>query len=226
MFFWLANVLGLGTAYLIGSLPTGFLAGKILKGVDIRQYGSNSTGATNVLRTLGFWPFVFVLAIDGLKGAAAIIFVRWLCQALLAWPAARPPAWIEPSLFASWAVCLAGLAVLLGHARSVWLNFSGGKSVAAGVGMLAALSWPVALASLTVFGVSLAILRTMSVSSMLAAVTAIGFVCVLEEPLPYRVLVIVGAVFVIVRHRANIGRLLSGTEPRVGQTSQFGLKIR
>ncbi|MFN3523747.1 MAG: glycerol-3-phosphate 1-O-acyltransferase PlsY [Phenylobacterium sp.] len=219
MLFWLTSALGLGVAYLLGSTPTGFLAGKLLKGVDIREHGSNSTGATNVLRTLGLWPFGAVLAVDVLKGAAAIVFVRWLSQALFAWPAAAPPAWVEPSAFTPWAVCLAGLAVLVGHARSIWLNFSGGKSVAAGVGMLAAMSWPVALGSLSVFGISLALFRTMSVSSMAAALTSIVLVCAFDEPLPYRVLVILGGAFVIVRHRANIARLLAGTEPRVGRPS-------
>lgn len=222
MFFWLTSLLGLVVAYLIGATPTGFLAGKLLKGVDIRTLGSNSTGATNVLRTLGLWPFVVVLAIDTLKGALAIIFVRWLSQSLFAWPATKPPGWIEPSTFVAWAVCLGGLAVLLGHARSIWLNFKGGKSVAAGVGMLAAMSWPVAAGSLAVFGIALALFRIMSVGSILAAVTAILLVFGLDEPLAYRVLVIIGAAFVILRHRANIGRLLAGTEPRVGRFSQSG----
>ncbi|HEY9236850.1 MULTISPECIES: glycerol-3-phosphate 1-O-acyltransferase PlsY [Phenylobacterium] len=226
MLFWLMSALGLGIAYLLGSTPTGFLAGKFLKGIDIREHGSNSTGATNVLRTLGLRPFAAVLAIDALKGAAAIVFIRWLSQALLVWPATKPAAWVEPSSFVAWAVCLAGLAVLLGHARSIWLNFTGGKSVAAGVGVLAAMSWTVALGALTVFGVTLALFRIMSVSSMLAALTAVALVCGLDEPLPYRVLVIAGAAFVIVRHRANIKRLLAGTEPRLGRTSQPGVSGR
>jgi len=222
MFFWLTSVLGLAGAYLIGATPTGFLAGKLLKGVDIRTVGSNSTGATNVLRALGLGPFLAVLAIDVLKGAAAIVFIRWLSRSLLVWPATQPPAWIEPTALESWAVCFAGLAVLLGHARPVWLNFKGGKSVAAGVGMLAAMSWPVAAGSLAVFGIALALFRIMSVGSILAAVTAVALVFGLDEPLAYRVLLIIGAAFVILRHRANIGRLLAGTEPRVGRFSQPG----
>ena len=123
-----------------------------------------------------------------------------------------PPAALEVLL--PWAVCLAGLAALLGHARSIWLNFTGGKSVAAGLGVLLAMSWPVGAGAFALFGVALAISRIVSLSSILAALTAIALVCVLDQPLPYRLLVIAGGVYVIVRHRANIQRLLKGTEPR------------
>ncbi len=76
MTFWIASVAGLAIAYLFGSIPTGYLAGRLLKGVDIRELGSKSTGATNVLRTLGKWPSLAVLLIDVLKGATAIVFAR------------------------------------------------------------------------------------------------------------------------------------------------------
>jgi glycerol-3-phosphate acyltransferase PlsY len=86
--------------------------------------------------------------------------------------------------------------------------------------VLLALSWPVGLGAAAVFGVVLAISRIVSLSSMLAALTAIALICGLEQPLPYRLLVIAGSIYVIARHRANIQRLLAGTEPRVGQSSQ------
>jgi glycerol-3-phosphate acyltransferase PlsY len=116
-------------------------------------------------------------------------------------------------------VCLAGLAALLGHGRSVWLNFTGGKSAATGLGVLLAMSWPVGLGAAAVFGVALAVSRIVSLSSMLAALAAIALVLFLEQPLPYRLLVIAGGIYVVVRHRANIQRLLAGTEPRLGQSS-------
>ena len=109
--------------------------------------------------------------------------------------------------------------MLLGHSRSIWLNFTGGKSAATGLGVLLAISWPVGLGAATVFGVVLAIFRIVSLGSMLAALTAIALVWALEQPLPYRLLVIAGSVYVIVRHRANIQRLLAGTEPRLGQVA-------
>lgn len=219
MVFWIASVAGLAIAYLFGSTPTGYLAGRLHKGIDIREHGSKSIGATNVLRTLGKWPALLVLVVDVLKGAAAIVFARWFFPWLSTLPSVTPPTALDLQTFVPWAVCLAGLAALLGHARSVWLNFAGGKSVAAGLGVLLALSWPVGLGGLTVFGVALAIFRIVSLGSILAALTAIALICGTEQPLPYRLLVIAGGIYVIARHRANIQRLLAGTEPRLGQSS-------
>jgi acyl phosphate:glycerol-3-phosphate acyltransferase len=217
MVFWLASAVGLAIAYLLGSTPTGYLAGRLLKGIDIREHGSGSTGATNVLRTLGKWPALVVVVVDLLKGAGAIVFARWFCPWLYALPSVTPPAGLDLHTFAPWAVCLAGLAALLGHSRSIWLNFTGGKSAATGLGVLLAISWPVGLGAAAVVGVVLAIFRIVSLSSTLGALTAIALICVLDQPAPYRLLVIAGGVYVILRHRANIQRLLAGTEPRLGQ---------
>ncbi|MFK0166461.1 glycerol-3-phosphate 1-O-acyltransferase PlsY [Rhizobium sp. NPDC090279] len=219
MVFWIASMAGLVIAYLIGSTPTGYLAGKLLAGIDIREHGSRSTGATNVLRTLGKWPALAVLAVDVLKGAAAIVFAYWFYPWLSASQAVTLPTGFDPQGWGAWAVCLAGLAVLLGHGRSIWLNFTGGKSAATGLGVLLAMSWPVGLGAVAAFGIILAISRIVSISSMLAALTAIALVLALEQPLPYRLLVMAGGAYVIVRHRANIQRLRAGTEPRLGQSS-------
>src|SRR4029077_7852655 len=126
MVFWIASVVGLGIAYLFGSTPTGYLAGKLLKGIDIREPGSKSVGATNVLRTLGKWPAFVVLLVDVLKGVGAIVFVRWLYPWFLTLSSGAPPTALELQIWVPWAVCLAGLGVLLGHSRSIWLNFAGG----------------------------------------------------------------------------------------------------
>lgn len=219
MAFWIAGALGLVIAYLLGAIPTGYLAGKLLKGIDIREHGSRSTGATNVLRTLGKWPALAVLLIDVLKGAAAIFVARAFCPWLASELSPTPPTAPDLEVWVPWIVCLAGIAALLGHGRSIWLNFTGGKSAATGLGVLLAMSWPVGLGAAAVFGIVLALSRIVSLSSMLAASTAIILVCSFAHPLPYRLLVIAGGLYVIVRHRANVQRLLAGTEPRLGQRS-------
>src|SRR6476469_8828033 len=91
MAFWIASLVGLAIAYLFGSTPTGYLAGKLLKGIDIREHGSKSIVATNVLRTLGKWPALIVLLVDVLKGAGAIAFARWFYSWLSALPSVTPP---------------------------------------------------------------------------------------------------------------------------------------
>ena len=219
MVFWTACVAGLVIAYLLGAVPTGYLAGRLLAGIDIREHGSKSTGATNVLRTLGKGPALLVLLVDVAKGAAAIAFARWFYPWLATSPFATPPASLDLHAFVPWAVCVAGLAALLGHGRSIWLGFTGGKSAATGLGVLLALSWPIGLGAAAVFAATLALLRIVSLGSMLAALTAVVLVVALGEPLPYRLLVIAGSLYVIARHRANIARLLAGTEPKLGQSS-------
>lgn len=197
------------TAYLLGSIPTGYLAGRLLKGIDIREQGSGSTGATNVLRTLGKGPAVVVLLIDALKGVGAIALVNAF-YALVATPALSVT-W-QP-----WLVALAAFAALLGHSKSIWLNFTGGKSVATGLGVLLAMSWLVGLGALGVFAVVLALSRIVSLGSITAAISVPVLMILLGQPLPYQLFAGVAGLYVVLRHRSNIQRLLAGTEPQVGQ---------
>jgi glycerol-3-phosphate acyltransferase PlsY len=205
-------------AYLLGSIPTGYWAGKLLKGIDIREHGSKSTGATNVLRTLGKVPALVVLLIDILKGVAAVLWGRWF-YTLPAIAAAAPPS-INLSTWSNWAVTLAALMAVLGHSRSIWIRFTGGKSAATGLGVLFAMSWQVGLGAAVVFGLVLALFRIVSLSSISAAIAAIGLMWIFRQPLAYQLVVLAGALYVIWRHQANIQRLLSGTEPRIGQKPQ------
>ena len=186
--------------YLLGSFPSGYLAGRWCAGVDIRQLGSGSTGATNVLRQVGKWPALVVFVVDVFKGSAAVILARALLGA-------GAHGWLVA----------AGLAALAGHIWPVWLGWKGGKAVATGFGMLLGLVPAVGLACLGIFLTSLAVSRIVSISSVLAAASLPLLMAGAGAPGAYLGLGLVAAVMVIWRHRSNLGRLLKGEEPRLGQ---------
>ena len=189
--------------YFLGSIPSGWLAGRWLKGIDLRDLGSGSTGATNVLRQVGRGAALVVFIIDVGKGAAAVLLSR------------------SVQLQDDWHV-LAGLAALVGHIWPVWLGWKGGKAVATGLGMFLGLSWSVGLACLGVFLVVISLSRTVSLASIIAAVslpvlTILSFRSTIR--LSYLAISLAAAVLVLWRHRTNIQRLIAGTEPRLGQNS-------
>jgi len=202
-------------AYLCGSIPTGYIAARILKGIDIREHGSGSTGATNVLRTLGKGPGLLVLVIDTLKGVGAIALVYGLFIFSVSQNIITPS--VNASLWLPWMVTLAGLAAVVGHSKSIWLGFTGGKSVATSLGVLLAMSWQIGLSTLAVFGLVLALSRIVSLSSICGAIAVFILMLLMRQPLPYQLFALAGGLYVILRHRSNIQRLLAGTEPRLGQ---------
>ncbi|WP_346292714.1 glycerol-3-phosphate 1-O-acyltransferase PlsY [Sphaerothrix gracilis] len=200
-------------AYLLGSIPTGYLIARAAKGIDIRQCGSGGTGATNVLRTVGKGAAFLVLVIDVLKGTLAVLLAKYLYPLV----AVGAGGGINSGLLA-WIVTAASLLVLVGHSRSVWINFMGGKSAASGLGVLLAMAWPVALGALFVFIGVLAVSRIVSLSSVGAAIAAFVLMVVSHQPLPYILLGLAGGLYVILRHQSNLQRILAGTEPRLGNS--------
>jgi len=194
-------------AYGLGSFPTGYLIGIWLKGIDIRLVGSGSTGATNVLRTLGKGPGLLVFIIDLGKGIGAIALARSVDHLPF-----TPPSVDIPSLIA-----LSGFLALVGHSKSVWLGFTGGKSVATSLGILLAMNWVVALAAVAVFTGVVGVTRIVSISSISGAIAVVIAMVVLNEPIPYQLFAVIGGTYVIWRHRSNLKRLLKGTEPKLGQ---------
>jgi glycerol-3-phosphate acyltransferase PlsY len=201
-------------AYLLGSVPVGYLAGRWLKGIDIRQYGSGSTGATNVMRTVSKPAGIAVFILDILKGAIAI----WLVRALWTTDLIADPNWLA---IKPWLEVVAGLTAVIGHSKSLWLNFQGGKSVATSLGTLLTLSWPVGVGGFAAFCLVLAIWRYVSLGSIVGAMMVSVLMLSLQNPLPYCLFGLAVTVFVIVRHKANISRLLKGTEPKFGQKVQI-----
>jgi acyl phosphate:glycerol-3-phosphate acyltransferase len=208
MLFAIAAALFLG-AYLLGSFPTGYLAGRLLQGIDIREHGSGSTGATNVLRTLGKWPGSAVLLLDVLKGVGAVSLVLLAIKLGAVFP--------DRSLLV---VGTAAMAIL-GHSKSIWLGWKGGKSVATGLGVLLAMNWQVALLTLGVFGISIGITRIVSISSIFGALAVAVLMFAYHQPTAYIVFTAVGGAYVIWLHRTNIQRLLDGTEPQLGKTEKL-----
>ena len=185
-------------AFLLGAVPFGFLAGKLLKGVDLREHGSGNIGATNTLRVLGTGPGLVVLALDVLKGYVPVAAAQALFRS-------------EP-----WWVMGIGLAAILGHTFSPFLGFKGGKGVATSLGVLIGLSPLVAAGALAGFAAVVALTRYVSLGSIVAAALQAVLFFALPHPLPFRLFGLLIAGFVIAKHRPNIARLRSGTESKFG----------
>jgi len=178
-------------------MPNGYLAGRWLKGIDLRQCGSGSTGATNVLRNVGKAPALVVFLLDVGKGALAVLLAKSFG-------------------LNDWVQVLAGLAALAGHIWPVWLGWKGGKAVATGLGMFLGLAWPVGLACFGLFMAVISISRIVSLSSVVAAI-GLPVLMVLTGASGASISVsVVASVMVLWRHRSNIERLIAGTEPRIG----------
>lgn len=183
-------------AYLIGSFPTGYILVKALKGIDIRQVGSGSTGATNVKRVLGTKWYLFVMIFDGLKGLIPVFASKY---------------YIEPQILP----VLVSIAVILGHSKSVFLNFTGGKSVASGIGAIIGLSWPVGLLTVALWAVMTWCTKIVSISSITVVLLSPVWMYLFKEPLSYIIFCAVGAVYIVYLHRENIKRLLTGSENKI-----------
>jgi len=196
------NLLILFFGYLFGSFPSGYLAGRIAKGIDIRSLGSGSTGATNVLRHIGKRAAITVFLLDVFKGVLSILLAKYLL------------------LNDSWQVAI-GLSTLIGHIWPVWLNWKGGKAVATGLGIFLGLSWQVGLATLGVFIIMITLFRIVSLASVSAslALPLIMFLSFSSSniSLPFLIVSLLAMILVIWRHRENIVRLIRGKEPRIGQ---------
>jgi glycerol-3-phosphate acyltransferase PlsY len=201
-------VIAAAAGYLLGALPFGYLVARA-KGVNIFEAGSKSSGATNVRRVLGNGPGALVLLLDALKGAAAVG---------LAWLVVRFGSDAASTADGIERLAVAGLvAAIVGHSFSCFTGFRGGKSVATGAGGMLVLFPLGGLIALAIFVLTLAVLRFVSLSSMLGAASLPITAVVLGRSTLLVGVTAAVALFVILRHRSNISRLLAGTEPRVGR---------
>lgn len=184
-------------AYLIGSIPTGYIVVKLLKGEDIRKIGSGSTGATNVKRVLGKGWFFGVMLMDAFKGAFPVLLARHFdgTTGILA--------------------VLAAIAVLIGHSKSIFLGFTGGKSVASGVGTILALCWQAGLLIALIWGIITYISRYVSLGSIIALCLSPVLMYLFHKPIAYVVYCAIGAIYIVYLHRENIKRLIAGNENKV-----------
>ncbi|ARQ01489.1 glycerol-3-phosphate 1-O-acyltransferase PlsY [Pseudorhodoplanes sinuspersici] len=184
--------------YVLGSIPFGLVLTRIFGGPDIRSIGSGNIGATNVLRTGRKGLAAATLLLDMLKGTVAVLIAHHLLG--------------EPAAIA------AGLGAFLGHLFPVWLGFKGGKGVATFIGVLLGFSWQAVLIYAGIWVAIAFITRYSSLSGLIACAATPAILWTLELPTPAKLFFVL-AVLVFVMHRANIARLISGTENKIGQST-------
>lgn len=183
-------------AYLIGSIPNGLIVGKFMCGVDIRQFGSKNIGATNAYRVLGPWPAFWVFITDALKGVAGVMMGQWLDGNTIA-------------------LLAGGIAAMAGHNWSVFLKFKGGRGVATGLGVIAVLVPKVTAIVFIVWALIVYTTRYVSLGSIVAAILVPLSMWFFNESIEILLFGIVAALFVILRHKPNIERLLKGEELKI-----------
>lgn len=200
-FFLVAIVIG----YLCGCFQSGYFVGKLC-GLDIRQYGSGNAGTTNVLRTLGKGRALLTFLGDGLKGLVPVLIVKlWIGPT-------------SPGLNSELLQLILGLAIVLGHDYPFFLGFKGGKGIATTAAVMMAFDWRMGLCSFIIFVGIVAATRYVSLASVtLSAALIIEMLIFHWGRWDLLIMIIIYALFAIYRHRANIKRLMNGTESKLGQ---------
>lgn len=200
----------IGLAYIVGSFPTGVVIGQAFRGIDIRQQGSKSMGATNVFRILGPKLGVLVLLLDLSKGALSVILISRINLGDIA-------------LAAYWLKMIVGFAAIIGHIFPVWVGFRGGKGVAVGAGVLLGLMPIETGLAILLFVIVVAITRYVSLGSMIGSVFVVISLLIekrylgFSQPEAYMVMALVLMITIFITHRHNILRLLKGQENKLGQ---------
>ncbi|MDQ3840991.1 MAG: glycerol-3-phosphate 1-O-acyltransferase PlsY [Actinomycetota bacterium] len=186
--------------YLLGSVPTGFLAGRA-RGVDVRRAGSGNIGVANVLRTVGKWPAILTMAGDMLKGFAPVFLARTVVEN-------------------DWVVAAVALAAVAGHCWPLFLRFKGGKAVATGAGTTIALAPVIGLLLFVFWWAVVLVSRYTSLGAILVMLVTPVVFLLTGQPTPYVLYTIIGGSLVLWRHRENARALVRGTERKIGQKAQ------
>ncbi len=189
-------VLGFFLGHFCGSVPSGLWLVKVFHGIDIRDYGSKNIGTTNVFRTVGTKTAVLVLLADALKGIVAVAVMNYCFQSSLL-------------------NVITALGALLGHNYSLFLGFKGGKGVATALGLLIFLMPKVAIGSFAIWFILVLLTRFVSLGSIVAAICTPLLAWYLNYPVSYVIFSVIAAFFVVIRHKENIHRLLTGTESKI-----------
>lgn len=187
-------------AYLIGAIPTGYLIVKSKTGEDLRTIGSGSTGATNVKRVLGKKWFFITLLLDAFKGALPVILAK---------------VFVSAGASLGLAPVIAAVAVIIGHSKSCFLDFKGGKSVASGVGTILALNFIVGVIIAVVWAIITYTTKYVSVGSIIALLISPVLMFLFHTPIAYIIYCALGAIYIVYLHRENIKRLIAGNENKV-----------
>ena len=195
--------LGFASAYIIGSIPTAYIFGKVLKGIDIREYGSGNAGATNVFRVIGKTPGVIVLMIDIIKG--------FLCATYLASGFLYLAPVTRPELYR----ILVGLSAIAGHNWTLFLKFKGGKGVAASAGVVIGLIPKIFWLGFLVWLITFFITGFVSLSSIVAVISVPIFTLAFGEPAEIVVFMCLLCLIIVYKHKSNIRRLARGEEKRI-----------
>ncbi|MFH1854735.1 MAG: glycerol-3-phosphate 1-O-acyltransferase PlsY [Candidatus Omnitrophota bacterium] len=195
--------LGLVFSYIIGSIPTGYIFGRLIKGIDIRQFGSGNVGATNTLRVIGRLPGLMVLAIDIFKGFLCVAYVAGLFMHIS--PVARPELYRV----------LIGLAVIAGHNWTIFLGFKGGKGVATSAGVVIGLAPNIFWLAFLVWLITFLITGYVSMASILASISLPIFMFISNQPAELIIFVSVLCLAIVYKHRPNIRRLKNREEKKI-----------
>jgi len=219
MLVYLILIISIVIAYIIGSVPTSYIFGRLLKGIDIREYGSGTVGAPNTFRVLGKAPGIMVLLLDIFKGTIVVTLVA-ACYYQLMVNMAGSSLSAVPLSWQMFKIVL-GLAVIAGHIWTVFLSFKGGKGVATSAGVIIGLDPLTVSIAIIIFLAVFVLTRYVSLGSIIAA-TCLPVLIVIRHavvhrpvPIPFLVFSMIIAMVVVYRHKANISRLLRGEENKV-----------